>query len=65
MSVYFYVDRAKESHQMAEANQAKNEAMRAALGLSSYFKDGSSFDPERKTKEEQARTLAIAQKKYA
>ena len=54
----------KESHQVAEASQMKNDAMKAALGISEYFKEGSSFDAERKAKEEQARTLAMAQKQY-
>ena len=49
---------------MAEATQAKNDAMKAALGISEYFKDGSSFDPERRNKEEQEKAVAMALKKY-
>ncbi|ELT98755.1 hypothetical protein CAPTEDRAFT_176903 [Capitella teleta] len=55
----------KNSHQVAEASQAKNDALRAALGISEYFVEGSSFDPNRKAKEESARALEMAQKKYA
>ena len=54
----------KESHQVAEASQLKNDAMKAALGISEYFKEGSSFDSERKAKEDQAKTLAMTQKQY-
>ena len=51
---------------MAEASQLKNDAMKAALGISECFKDGSSFQTsqERKTKEEQAKSLAMAKKQY-
>ena len=49
---------------MAEATQAKNDAMKAALGISEYFKDGSSFDPDKKHKEEQEKAVAMAMKKY-
>lgn len=56
--------RAKASHQLAEASQARNENLRQAFGISEFFKDGSSFDPERKAKEIAAKNLAIATKKY-
>ena len=52
----------KESHQTAEANQLKNLALRQAFGISEFYVDGSSFDPNRKAKEEAAKVLA--QKKY-
>lgn len=57
---------AKETHQLAEANQAKNDRIKAAFGISEYFVEGSSFDPERKAKEEAAKKAAeMAKKKYA
>jgi serine/arginine repetitive matrix protein 2 len=56
---------AKASHQLAEASQARNENLRQAFGISEFFKDGSSFDPERKAKELAAKNLSIATKKYS
>lgn len=56
---------AKASHQLAEASQARNENLRQAFGISEFFKDGSSFDPERKAKELAAKNFAIATKKYS
>ena len=56
--------RAKETHQLAEANAAKNAQLRAAFGISDFYVDGSSLDPNRKAKEEAARTLAMATKNY-
>jgi len=38
--------------------------LKAALGLSEHYVDGSSFDPNRKAKEEAARALAMAQEQY-
>jgi len=57
--------RAKETHQLAEASQARNDQLRAAFGLSEFYKDGSSLDPQRRSKEQAAEALAAAQKKYA
>ncbi|KAK2511153.1 hypothetical protein Q9966_016718 [Columba livia] len=34
-----------ETHQLAEANEKKNERLRAAFGISDNYVDGSSFDP--------------------
>ena len=56
--------RAKETHQLAEANEVKNAQLRAAFGISEFYVDGSSLDPGRKAKEEAARTLALATKNY-
>ena len=53
------------THQVAEANQQKNDTLRAAFGLSEYYVDGSSLDPNRKAKEDEAKAVALAQKKYA
>lgn len=43
---------------MAEANEKKNERLRAAFGISDSYVDGSSFDPNRRAKE--AATAAVA-----
>jgi serine/arginine repetitive matrix protein 2 len=59
---YFNLCRTKASHQVAEANQLKNQAIRQAMGISDFYVDGSSFDPNRKAKEEAAKALAL--KKY-
>lgn len=56
---------AKETHQIAEATAEKNAKLKEAFGISEYYQDGSSFDPNRKAKEEAAKALAMAQKKYA
>lgn len=40
-----------ETHQLAEANEKKNERLRAAFGISDNYVDGSSFDPNRRAKE--------------
>lgn len=37
-----------ETHQLAEANERKNERLRAAFGISEGYVDGSSFDPARR-----------------
>uniref|UniRef100_A0A2L2XYP3 Serine/arginine repetitive matrix protein 2 n=1 Tax=Parasteatoda tepidariorum TaxID=114398 RepID=A0A2L2XYP3_PARTP len=54
----------KESHQIAEASQEKNAKMREALGISPFFVEGSSLDPERKSKEAAAAAAEEAKKKY-
>lgn len=54
---------AKETHQIAEANQEKNKKLKEAFGISDFYVDGSSFDPNRKAKEEEAK--AMAEKRYA
>ena len=52
------------THQIAEANQEKNDKLRMAFGISEYFVDGSSLDPQRQAKETEAKALAMAQKQY-
>ena len=54
---------ARETHQIAEANQEKNQRLKDAFGLGDYV-EGSAFDPDRKAKEEAAKAAALAQKKY-
>ncbi len=56
----------RETHEIAEAQMRKNEKLRQAFGISEYFVDGSSFDPERRTKEMAAKAaLEQETKKYA
>lgn len=59
-----YAYRTKDSHQLAEANRAKNVKLRDAFGLSEFYVDGSSLDPNRKHKELEAKAKAAAQTKY-
>ncbi|XP_063701650.1 serine/arginine repetitive matrix protein 2 isoform X2 [Culicoides brevitarsis] len=49
----------RETHQIAQAQQEKNARLREAFGISEYFVEGSSFDAERKAKEELAKSEAI------
>lgn len=56
---------AKDTHALAAANQAKNLQLKAAFGLSEHYVDGSSFDPNKKAKQEAARALAMAQEQYS
>lgn len=48
-----------ETHQVAEAQQEKNARLREAFGISEYFVDGSSFDPDRQEKEKLAKAAAL------
>lgn len=57
--------RVKETHEIAEAQIRKNEKLRQAFGISEYFIEGSSFDPERHAKEAAAKTAIEETKKYA
>lgn len=43
---------------MAEAQHEKNAKLREAFGISEYFVEGSSLDPERHTREAEARAAA-------
>lgn len=49
----------KETHEIAQAQQQKNARLREAFGISNYFVEGSSFDPERKAREELAKSEAL------
>jgi nucleolar GTPase/ATPase p130, putative (fragment) len=49
---------------MAELNQEKNNKLKNALGISPFFIDGSSLDPDRKTKEELAKSESLNPKRY-
>ncbi|GFN99420.1 serine/arginine repetitive matrix protein 2 [Plakobranchus ocellatus] len=60
----FRVYAARATHQLAEANQEKNDRLKEAFGLNDYV-EGSAFDPDRKAKEEAAKAAALAQKKYS
>lgn len=59
---YFSV---RETHQIAEAQQEKNARLREAFGISEYFVEGTSFDPERKAREDLAKSTAIQQEMQA
>ncbi|KAH0561721.1 hypothetical protein KQX54_019019 [Cotesia glomerata] len=50
--------RVRETHQVAEAQQEKNAKLREAFGISEFFVEGSSLDPERRTREAEARAAA-------
>jgi len=56
--------RIKDTHQLAEANRAKNAKLRDAFGLSEFYVDGSSLDPNRKHKELEAKAKEMATQKY-
>lgn len=49
----------RETHQIAEAQQVKNAKLREAFGISEYFVEGSSFDPDRKAKEDLKKSTAL------
>ncbi|KAL6427034.1 hypothetical protein ACFW04_009310 [Cataglyphis niger] len=53
----------RETHQIAEAQQEKNAKLREAFGISKYFVEGSSLDPERRAREAEARAAAAAASK--
>lgn len=48
----------RETHQVAEAQQEKNAKLREAFGISEFFVEGSSLDPERHAREAEARAAA-------
>lgn len=49
----------KETHEIAQAQQQKNARLREAFGISDYFVEGSSFDPERIAREDLAKSEAL------
>jgi serine/arginine repetitive matrix protein 2 len=49
----------RETHEIAQAQQQKNARLREAFGISDYFVEGTSFDPERKAREELAKSEAL------
>lgn len=59
---FFFFFSVSETHQVAEAQQEKNARLREAFGISEYFVDGSSFDPDRQAKEKIAKSVAIQEK---
>lgn len=54
----------RETHHIAQAQQEKNAKLREAFGISEYFVEGTSFDQDRKAKEDLAKSEA-AQKDLA
>lgn len=59
MFIFFISFRARDTHQIAEAQQEKNAKLREAFNISEYFVEGSSFDSDRKAKEDLAKSLAL------
>lgn len=59
-----YTSSVRETHQIAEAQQEKNAKLREAFGISEFFVEGSSLDPERHAREAEARAAAAASKVY-
>lgn len=55
-----YVFSVRETHQIAEAQQEKNAKLREAFGISEFFVEGSSLDPERHAREAEARAAAAS-----
>lgn len=61
----FYHFSVRETHQIAEAQQEKNAKLREAFGISEYFVEGTSFDPDRKAKEDLVKSAALQQELQA
>lgn len=53
----------RETHAVAEAQQEKNSRLKEAFGISEFFVEGSSLDPNRKAKEDLARAAAAEKQK--
>lgn len=62
---FFSAHRVRETHQIAEAQQEKNAKLREAFGISEYFVEGSSFDPDRKAKEDIKKSTALQEELQA
>lgn len=58
MQCVFFFFSVRETHQIAEAQQEKNAKLREAFGISEFFVEGSSLDPERHAREAEARAAA-------
>ena len=63
MLILSFVCSVKETHQIAAAQEEKNRSLRQAFGISEYFVEGSSLDPNRKVRETAAKQAA-EQKTY-
>ena len=63
MLILSFVCSVKETHQIAAAQEEKNRGLRQAFGISEYFVEGSSLDPNRKVRETAAKQAA-EQKTY-
>lgn len=59
--IFFYLkfSSLKETHEIAKAQQEKNAKLREAFGISEYFVEGTSFDADRKAREDLAKSEAI------
>ncbi|XP_055601576.1 serine/arginine repetitive matrix protein 2 isoform X7 [Uranotaenia lowii] len=49
----------RETHHIAQAQQEKNAKLREAFGISEYFVEGTSFDQDRKAREDLAKSEAL------
>ncbi|XP_058124604.1 serine/arginine repetitive matrix protein 2 isoform X2 [Anopheles coustani] len=49
----------RETHHIAQAQQEKNAKLREAFGISQYFVEGTSFDQDRKAKEDLAKSESV------
>lgn len=58
--IYVLFFSVRETHQIAEAQQEKNAKLREAFGISEFFVEGSSLDPERHAREAEARAAAAS-----
>jgi serine/arginine repetitive matrix protein 2 len=60
-NLFFFVFQfsVRETHQIAQAQQEKNAKLREAFGISEYFVEGTSFDPDRKAKEDVVKSETI------
>lgn len=58
---FAFICRVRDTHQIAEAQQEKNAKLREAFGISEYFVEGTSFDGDRKAKEDLAKSTALQQ----
>lgn len=56
----FFLCSVRETHQVAEAQQEKNAKLREAFGISEFFVEGSSLDPQRRAKEAAAKAAVAA-----
>ena len=58
-SLFFPPPSVRETHHIAQAQQEKNAKLREAFGISQYFVEGTSFDQDRKAKEDLAKSEAL------
>lgn len=59
LTSFYSLSSLRETHEIAQAQQQKNARLREAFGISDYFVEGTSFDPERKAREDLAKSEAL------